>query len=84
MTKISKKELEETISDQEWWDSAGKVLGLRLYGFTFRQHAAFFDKNDKYVEMTPAIAEALHEINSKFDLLDSYKKWAAKKLGLAV
>lgn len=55
------KEHREAISDRDWWQQAGDVLGLKLFGFTYRAIGAFRDPadNDATVNLTGKVAERL-------------------------
>lgn len=55
------KEHREVIADRDWWQQAGDVLGLKLFGFTYRAVGAFRDPadHDATVNLTGKVAERL-------------------------
>lgn len=54
-------EHETVLRDRDWWQSAGDVLGLKLFGFTYRAVGSFRDPSDHdaTVNLTGKVAERL-------------------------
>lgn len=49
----TKEELAEIIADKKYWQSYGNLIGAKLYGWTYRQHASFSIAVPTNPNMTP-------------------------------
>lgn len=68
MRRESESELEKVKADCAWWQRAGKVLGLELFGWTFRNHASFVAPGHRgVVEMPGFLGERLNALQDKLE-----------------